>query len=274
MDRGRGGVKGQEGRAEGFFPPRGFLRTLAGRVLDYLYPPVCLHCGAGVLGPDLLCAICWARLRPITAPLCPRLGIPFEFDMGAGALSAQAISDPPPFERCRSAFVHNGVARKLVSRLKFGDRPDIASFCAGAMALAARELLEPDGPGGGPVLVPVPLHRRRQFGRRYNQSGLLAAELGRRVRLRVRPFAVRRIRPTRPQIGLSAAQRARNVAGAFAASDDVLEQTGGGRVVIVDDVITTGSTVCALTRCLQRAGVERVDVISFSRLVMGSDDSY
>lgn len=239
-------------------------RQIGAAILDYFYPPVCLHCDAAIAVSDTLCAKCFAQLRPITAPLCPRLGIPFEVALGPDALSAEAIADPPPFDRARSAVLYNDVARKLVSLLKYGDRPELARFCGRLMAAAGQELWE-----NGPVLVPVPLHRFRQFERRYNQSTELARAIGRFVRLDVDPLLVSRVRRTSQQVGLSASQRQRNVAGAFSVRPDAAVRLKGRSVVIVDDVITTGSTVKAVTHALKRAGVAGIDVISFARVTVG-----
>lgn len=241
--------------------------AVAGRAaLDLAYPPTCIACGDPVARADALCPGCFARLRPIGAPMCPRLGIPFEVDLGPGALSAEAIADPPPFRRARSAVLYNEVARTIVSRLKYGDRPEYAGFCARLMAAAGHELWT-----DRPVLLPVPLHPWRQFRRRYNQSTELARALGRRLGLSVDPLLVARRRPTRQQVGLSAEQRRRNVAGAFAVHPDALRRLGGRDVVLVDDVITTGSTIRAITHALNRAGIDKVDVISFARVVVGAE---
>lgn len=241
-------------------------RRFGAAMLDQLYPPACLLCDAAIAEADALCATCFGRMRPITAPFCPRLGIPFEVALGPDAVSAEAIADPPPFDRSRSAVVYNEVAGKLVSRLKYGDRPELARFCARLMASAGHELWST-----GPVLVPVPLHRFRQFERRYNQSTELARALAKITGLPVDPLLVSRVKPTRQQVGLSADQRQRNVAGAFGARPDALARLGGRGVVIVDDVITTGSTVKAVTRALGKAGVRQIDVISFARVVIGQD---
>lgn len=242
------------------------FRRASGLALDLLYPPLCLHCEAAVADTDALCPACFSRLRPISAPRCPVLGLPFEVPLGAEARSAEAIADPPPFDRARSAVLYNEVARRLVSRLKYGDRPELARFCAGLMRNAGHELWD-----GDPVLVPVPLHRGRYFERRYNQSAELARAIGRLTGLRVDAGLVRRRRRTRQQVGLSAEARRRNVAGAFTVAAEAAMRLGGRRVVVVDDVITTGSTVKAVTRALNRAGIENVDVISFARVVTGSD---
>ena len=244
----------------------GLLRGLGTAVLDMLYPPLCLACEAPVAGADALCAGCFAVLRPITAPCCPVLGIPFEISLGPEALSAEAIADPPPFRRARSAVLYNDVARKLVARLKYGDRPELARFCARMMATAGRELWS-----DAPVLVPVPLHRTRQFERRYNQSAELARALARATGLAIDPLLVSRTRQTKQQVGLSADARRRNVSGAFSVRADAVQRLRGKGVVIVDDVVTTGSTVKAVTRALSRAGVDKVDVISFARVSVAGD---
>jgi ComF family protein len=245
----------------------GRLAARAGAlVLDQLYPPLCLHCEKAVATADSLCGACFRLLRPISPPHCPILGIPFEVPLGPDALSAEAIADPPPFRRARSAVLYNEAARRLVARLKYGDRPELARFCARLMAQAGRDLW-----AEAPVLVPVPLHRSRLFTRRYNQSAELARALARITGLAVDPLLVSRTRRTRQQVGLSADARQRNVVGAFTARAGAIERLRGRPVVIVDDVITTGATVKAVTRALHRAGIDNVDVISFARVTVSGD---
>ncbi|KKC32098.1 hypothetical protein WH91_15820 [Devosia psychrophila] len=242
------------------------MRGAGGMLLDLAYPPVCLNCDAPTSTPDVLCAICFKALRPITAPLCPVMGLPFEVSLGPDLLSAEAIADPPPFGRARAAVLYNEVARTLVSRLKYGDRPELARFCARLIAGAGHELWM-----GDPILVPIPLHPARQRERRYNQSGELAQALGKLTGLDVDADLVRRIRKTRQQVGLSGDGRQRNVAGAFAVHPDMLVRSRGRRIVLVDDVYTTGATTKAVTRTLLKAGAEAVDVVSFARVVIGAE---
>jgi ComF family protein len=246
--------------------PGRMLHWFGGTVLDLLFPPVCLGCDKAVATADALCPDCFRALRPITAPLCPVLGLPFAASLGPEARSAEAIADPPPFERARSAVIYNEVARALVGKLKYGDRPELARFCARLMVQAGHELFAPDA-----VLVPVPLHRRRHLSRRYNQSTELGRALARLTGLPLFPSLVSRRRNTPHQVGLSGEARRRNVAGAFAAHPDSARLLRGRRVILVDDVITTGSTVKAVTRALKSGGAERVDVLSFARVVTGPD---
>lgn len=242
-----------------------FARVARG-VLDFVYPPTCLDCGAPVASQAALCSGCFGKLRPISKPYCPVLGIPFEVSIGPDARSAEAIADPPPFERARSAVLYNEVAQAIVARMKYGDRPELAGFCARLMLPAGADLWADQ-----PVLVPVPLHPWRQLERRYNQSTELARALSRLTGLSVEPTLVRRARKTRQQVGLSRDARQRNVSGAFAPHPDILVRLKGRRIVLVDDVITTGATVKAIARALNRAGVHKVDVISFARVVAGAE---
>jgi ComF family protein len=244
------------------------LRRLGSGVLDLIYPPVCLACDAPVASADALCTACFRELRAITAPLCPVLGLPFEVSLGPEARSAEAIADPPPFDRARAAVIYNDVARRIVSRLKYSDRPELARLCASLMAQAGHELW-----GSDAILLPVPLHPLRQFSRRYNQSGELARALSRLTGIPVDPVLALRRKRTRQQVGLSADGRQRNVAGAFAPHPDSVRRLAGRRVIVVDDVVTTGATVKAVTRALKAGGAGRVDVISFARVVPGRSDS-
>jgi ComF family protein len=242
------------------------VRWLGHGLLDLVYPPTCLNCDAPMTAPDTLCPTCFARMRPITAPLCPRLGLPFEVYLGPDALSAEALADPPPFGRARAAVVYDEIAGTVVSRLKYGDRPELARFCARLMAGAGHELWGDDA-----VLVPVPLHRARQLARRYNQSAELALQLGRLTGMAVDTTLVQRTRKTRQQVGLSGDGRQRNVAGAFAVHPEIIMRAAGRRVVLVDDVYTTGATTKAVTRALLKGGVETVDVVTFARVVIGAE---
>jgi ComF family protein len=241
------------------------LAALAGRaVLDALYPPVCLACSAPVAEPNGLCVACWQALVPITAPMCPVLGLPFAADMGPGTVSAEAIAEPPVFGRARAAFAYSRLSARIVSRFKYGDHPELAVFAAAAMAAAGGEFW-PDAP----VLVPVPLHRFRQWRRGYNQSAELARRLGHLLGLDFAPDLVHRKRHTRQQVGLNADQRRRNVAGAFSVDAGAVGRWAGRPLVLVDDVMTTGATVSALTRALRRSGFDKIDVICFARVVPG-----
>lgn len=237
------------------------LGRVAGALVDLLLPPRCPACQAAVTATGL-CAACWADTQFIAAPLCERLGTPFAYDAGPGIVSPAAIADPPAYGRARAVARYEGSARALVQALKYRDRLEIAAFMAMLMARAGAELI-----ADCDVVVPVPLHRRRLFARRFNQSALLAAALARRAGRDFEAGAVLRIRSTRQQVGLSARQRRRNVAGAFGVAAEARPLIEGRRVLLVDDVLTTGATVDACAKTCLRTGAAAVDVLVFARVV-------
>lgn len=246
-------------------PPVGLRRRLgavATAVADLALPAQCLACQRPVARLGGLCSLCWGELTLIEKPYCARLGIPFAYDLGAGALSAEAIASPPPFDRMRAVARFDDVTRKLVHGLKYRDRTELAGWMGGWMARAAADLLAESD-----VVVPVPLHRGRLWLRRFNQSAALACSIGLAAGKPVAPMALSRIRATAQQVGLSANERDRNVRGAFQVPGDQKAALAGRRVLLVDDVYTTGATVNAATRALSRGGAAGVDVVTFARVV-------
>lgn len=237
------------------------FRNSGQRLARLVYPPVCAGCGAFVADHAALCPECWGTVRFIERPYCEISGAPFDHDPGAGMISPEVIANPPPYEKARAAVLYDGVARKLAQGIKYSDRADLAGMMARWMIRAGREVIDDCD-----VIVCVPLHRRRLFERRYNQS----AELARAIAdLSGKPFApggLRRVRATRQQVGLGLKARQDNVRGAFSVPVSHSARISGRRVLLVDDVLTTGSTVTAATRALVRSGAERVSVLTFARV--------
>jgi len=238
----------------------GVLRGVFDAALDIALPRLCAVCREPVEGSGL-CASCWSKLSFIARPYCERLGIPFVYDPGPGILSMQAIADPPAYHRARAAVRFDEVSRVLVHALKYGDRLDVAPMMGRWTAQAGRELL-----GEADALVPVPLHWRRLWARRFNQSAILANVIAAKTGVPVAAAALKRVKPTAQQVGLTRAQRATNVQGAFRVPPQGKALVAGRRLVLIDDVLTSGATVEGCARALTRAGATRVDVLTFARV--------
>jgi ComF family protein len=230
------------------------VRALGEGVLGAALPPLCPGCRTPLSQVGGLCAACWSKLSFIAKPYCPRLGIPFAYDPGPGILSLEAIAAPPAYNRARAVAQYDDTAAALVHALKYGDRMDLAPAMGRWMFSAGQELLE-----DADALVPVPLHWRRLWARRFNQSAALARAIGKLSGRQVATDLLRRVKATPQQVGLTRDERARNVQGAFRVIDP--------GVVLIDDVLTSGATVEACARRLLRAGAENVDVLVFARVV-------
>ncbi len=238
----------------------GLLHRFLAGIVDLLLPPQCAACGSRTGGGLGLCPDCWSKVDFIEPPLCPLSGRPFIYDPGEGILSAAALARSTQIECVRGAVQFDEVTRNLVHGLKYRDRHELADVMSRLMQRAGAGLLQQ-----ADVLVPVPLHRRRLWERRFNQSAILAAKIARlQGMVSVDALSLCRARPTRAQVGLNLTERRRNVRGAFQVPAAAASRFRGKRVILVDDVWTTGSTVEACADALVEAGAERVDVLVFA----------
>jgi ComF family protein len=229
--------------------------------MDFMLPPRCLVCG-GFLGEDrrsMVCDTCAAGFELLRSPVCARCGRPFVSPYGGDHLCGACLTAPPIFDRARSAAVYGGVMREAIHLFKYRHRTALARPLAGILA-AAGDI------GSYDLLVPVPLHRRRLRRRGYNQALLLARELGRRCRVPVAVHGLQRIKRTRPQTSLTADERRRNVRGAVVCRGALFRNS---RVLVIDDVYTSGSTVNECARVLKHSGAAVVDVLTLARVQPG-----
>jgi ComF family protein len=240
--------------------PIRLVRKALGLTLDVLLPPLCLSCQREVGAVGRLCPDCWSGVRFIGPPLCAACGVPFELAAGEAALCGACIQAPPRYQRGRSVFVYEGVGRNLVLGFKMADRGHAAPTLAAWLARAGAPLL-----AGADVIVPVPLHRLRLAARRFNQSALLAASLARQSGVSWLPDGLVRTRATPSQALLSARARATNVRGAFRVRERCRPRIAGRRVLLIDDVMTTGATAEACAQALFQAGASAVDVLTLAR---------
>lgn len=256
----------------------GYARTMAGmrtilsgarpaagtavrRVVDAVLPPRCLACGEIVSVPGAVCATCWSGLGFVSSPYCACCGLPFAYESGPDALCGACAGERPVFARARSVMTYDDASRRLILAFKHADRIDAAPAYGAWMARAGAELL-----ADSDAVVPVPLHRWRLLRRRYNQAALLARAVAHHAGVPAVIDALRRTRSTPSQGRMTRSQREQNVRGAFAVDARRRGQLAGKRIVLVDDVMTTGATLSACARPLLRAGAERVDALTLARV--------
>jgi ComF family protein len=238
------------------------FRQVGRTLVDAILPPRCLACGATVSEPDALCGPCWSSITFFAPPWCAVCGLPFAYPMGEGAVCAACARERTSWDRARAVMRYDRHSRGLVLALKHGDRTHLAKALGLWMHRAGGDVLD-----GVDWVVPVPLHWMRLFSRRYNQAGLLAHAVHAAGGPPVAPDWLIRRRRTPPQGRLGPLARTRNVRGAFFLRPG--RSVRGKRLVIVDDVLTTGATVEECARVLRRAGAAWVGVLTLARALRG-----
>ncbi len=238
--------------------PLGLMLTNA------LLPPRCLATGAIVDRQGQLSAGAWSAINFISSPLCQCCGLPFAFgteedtEYACGA----CLADPPEYDRARAVFQYDDASRAMILGFKHGDRMEGAPAFAAWMARAGADLL-----ADADLIVPVPLHRKRLLRRRYNQSAVLALALARITAIQAAVDALVRTRHTPPMGGLNRDARQRNLQGAIAVRAGREALLADRKIVLIDDVLTTGATAEACARAVRKAGAARVDMLCLARVV-------
>jgi ComF family protein len=232
------------------------------KTLDFILPPSCIVSGRIVEKQGMLAPEVWSSLDFITEPLCDCCGRPFDFEQPPGTLCGECLADRPVYNRARSALQYDDISRALVLRFKHADQAHaVTAFIPWLKRAGAQMLAEAD------YLIPVPLHRWRLLRRRYNQAALIAQALARSTGITCLPEALVRMRATPSQGHMGAKDRAKNVRNAFLVTDSGRAAVAGKKIILIDDVYTTGSTVNECTKALLKAGCAQVDVLTLARVV-------
>ncbi|MHA7858048.1 MAG: ComF family protein [Henriciella sp.] len=241
---------------------RAGLRSLA----NFVWPQRSILTGERHHGDGVLTSEDFSRLTFLNGSGCRACGVPLEMDYGPDSLCGACAAKAPKWDQARAAIAYDDVSRQAILELKHAGRRDGLSAMSNWMALAGRDILpETDW------LVPVPLHYQRLASRGFNQAAWLAQGVARKTGTLALVDALSRKRNTPSQGGLTARQRRRNVAGAFEVRQSRRGRIKGSTVTLVDDVLTTGSTLAACTKALKKAGAARVNVLVLARVVREAD---
>ncbi len=241
-------------------------KPLLARALRFVYPPRCIACGEEVETEKALCGPCWSEAWFISAPCCDGCAAPLPgADDGERLLCDDCTTEPRPWSAGRAVVVYSGTGRRITLALKHGDRLDIAGPVGRWMAAAARDIL-----ADSDLIAPVPLHWTRLFRRRYNQAALLADVVGAGAGRMVAPDLLLRRRRTIMQKGMTREERMDNQRTAITVNPKRLSAIAGKRILLVDDVMTTGATLSACAEACHAAGAAVVKIVVFARVATGS----
>lgn len=232
-------------------------------LLNAILPPRCIKCGTVIADDSGLCAECFNEINFISAPYCQKCGHPFEMAPSTGKmLCGRCMKNlKTPFRLSRSTVHYDEASKNLILAFKFMDKTDNAATLARWLNLAGRDIWA----AGVDLMLPVPLHYTRLLKRRYNQCALLTAELHKLNGVPADYTSLVKHRRTRPQVEFSGHERIKNLKGAFSVKHP--EKIKGKRIVLIDDVMTTGSTLKECALVLKRAGARSVDTLTVARVV-------
>ncbi|MAK62988.1 MAG: amidophosphoribosyltransferase [Ponticaulis sp.] len=231
-------------------------------LFGWLWPGQSVITGDPLWGDARLGVDDFNKLNFVSAPFCDQCGIPFDRMEEDGQICGACVAAPPLWHQARAPFVYDDISSNMVLALKRGGRRSGLKLYARYIYEMAREQIDT-----ADVLIPVPIHYRRLASRGYNQAGWLATALGQLTSTPVAHRLIRRKKPTKSQGHLTARQRKQNVAGAFVLTESGYTRLQGQRIVIVDDVLTSGATLNACARTLSQAKPANIDVVTLARVV-------
>ena len=245
---------------------KGWLSAAGRMAMEFLYPAQCPSCRAEIETATGICPECWRKITFLAGDLCRFCSAPLDGDLGPDSVCDACAHHPPAWSKGAAAVLYDGVGRKLVLALKHGDRLDIAPLAASWMLRAGADLVaEAD------LIVPAPMHWRRLASRRFNQAGELARALSIEADAphAFAPDLLTRTRATPTQDGKTRGERTENVSGVFSVSPNWRASVPGGKILLIDDVMTTGATLSECAEVCRIAGAADVNVLVMARVARG-----
>ena len=235
-----------------------FLKKVWTSFLDFLFPPLCLGCSSHVRSWGEFCPECWASTVFIVHPFCDRCGVPFDIEVDERTLCVSCLTHPKAFSKVRSCFLYNDISKKIVLSLKNHDKTQLAPYMAKFMEQSGKDLIQ-----NADIVTIVPLHWRRLFKRKFNQAALILRYI-KTPGIKIYDL-LQRTKNTKYQGSLHKDERAKNVKKSFAFTDEYKNAIRGKTVLIIDDVITTGSTLHECAKILIKSGAKEVWGLSWAR---------
>lgn len=243
------------------FPAFMKCRDVLQAVIDFFFPPQCLLCRSFLASyrEGYFCATCRGSFSFTSSPLCPKCGIMFKSREGEDHVCSRCMEHAYAFDTARAMGAYDGMLRRAIHLFKYANKSMLAEPLGRLLAEHGAGMVQPEAYD---LIVPVPLHPQRLRERGYNQALMLGRALGRAWNITVRPDSLRKIKRTEPQTTLSAQERWKNVRGAFCWTGAPLH---GKKILLVDDVYTSGSTAHECAGVLKKAGATQVDVLTLAR---------
>jgi ComF family protein len=239
------------------------ITPLLKTAVDIIFPAQCLACPTIVTVKGNLCHHCWDNIAFISSPQCEKCGMPFELENSSGMLCGNCIGENGPrYDKARAVIQYDESSRNLITNFKYSDKTHSCKHFAAWMVRVGQEFIE-----NADIIAPVPLHRIRLFTRRYNQSALLAKSISQQCGVPAHNRLLIRTKNTPPQASLTFKQRTINVRNAFKVNSTYANKITGKNIILVDDVITTGSTINACVRALKKSGAGEVYVLTLAMTV-------
>ncbi len=239
-----------------------YIKPFISHVANIIFPPQCMICSAHVSENGSLCFSCWDKVKFIGNPQCKTCGHPFELDISSDFVCGQCVEEVPLYTKARAVFHYDENTSPLITSFKYGDRTHTAKYYANWMVRAGSTVIDECD-----IITSVPLHSLRLIKRKYNQSALLANIIGKISKKSANNNLIKRVKNTPPQASLTFNQRQENVRGAFSISKKNASLIKGKNILLIDDVMTTGSTIKACTKILLKAGANKVNVLTLARTV-------
>ena len=236
------------------------INPAVSQLLDIVYPPQCIACGTNVHENGTICAHCWGDINFITDPQCEMCGFPFDFEVAGSHICAGCAKDPPQFSKARAVFLYDDASRRMVTSFKYSDRTENRAAYAKWMARVGADMLQ-----DADFIVPVPLHFFKLIMRKYNQAALLAHEIAKITGKKVIADAIIRNKYTKTQAAFSHKGRFKNINGAFEVNKKYLDILRDKKILLVDDVITTGATANECAKVLINAKVAKVELLTLAK---------